>query len=366
MNKKIIFYIDSMYRGGANRVIANLVDFFAKESYDVVLVNDIIGDKENEYPVNEKAKRIILLNKTEKKHIFLFDTINRIKKLRLLIKEENPVAVVSFMGPPNYRMLFACIGIKTRKIVSVRNDPYIEYGRGIRRLFTNIVFKLANGVVFQTEQASSYFFKNIKNKSCIIFNPINEVFYNQTLRPEEPNIVFLGRLQEQKNPEMLLDSFLLIKDRFPEHRLLYYGEGELLSKLKTKVDKNMINDRVFFKGLTNNVPEILSSACCFVLCSNYEGMPNALMEAMAIGVPVISTDCPCGGPKALIENEEQGLLIRVQDSAMLSIALEKIISSKITRDKMRKAAKERSKLFQPAVIYKQWESFILYAENKRL
>ena len=358
-----MFYIDSMYRGGANRVIANLVNYFAGRGFNVFLVNDSFGNKENEYAVNDKVQRIALVSENKKKQGFLLGTISRILRLRAVIKKEKPVTVVSFMGPPNYRMLLACLGIKTRKIVSVRNDPYREYGKGFKKLFANLLFRFANGVVFQTEEASLFFSRTIRKKSCIIFNPVNELFYTQNLHEEKNEIVFIGRLQNQKNPRMLLDSFNLIKDKYPMHRLLFYGEGELLSSLKEKVNEYGIENRVLFLGLTNNVPECLSSACCFVLCSDFEGMPNSLMEAMAVGVPVISTDCPCGGPRTLIQSEEQGLLVGIRDTRMLSEALDRILASKQLREMMRTASRERAKEFQPETVFQQWEKFLLNTET---
>lgn len=187
--KKVMFYIDSMQKGGANRVMANLVDYFSKNKYEVILVNDIIsGDRVPEYEVNPLAKRIIL---NESGTNAIISNFNRIKKLRKIILEEKPDCVLSFMGPPNVRMLLASIFLSCRKVVSVRNDPNREYGKNlIKKYLTNCIFLLADGCVFQTEDAAKYFFNKIRRKSTIIVNPVNELFFN-THSSEKEKILLL-------------------------------------------------------------------------------------------------------------------------------------------------------------------------------
>ena len=216
---KLLFYIDSMQKGGANRVMANLTDYFANSGYDVVLVNDILsGQGEQEYPVNPLVNRMILDVQGSSK---AFSNLKRIAKLRELIKAEKPDSVVSFMGPPNIRMLLASAFLKCRTVVSVRNDPTKEYGVGwIKRLIANVVFLLADGCVFQTEDASLYFNRCVRRKSKVIVNPVNEAFYGVDRSGTPRNIVTVGRLVPQKNHKILIDAFAKIADEFPEENLI--------------------------------------------------------------------------------------------------------------------------------------------------
>ena len=194
--KKVLFYIDSMQKGGANRVMANLVNYFSKKEFNVILVNDIALDTDKpEYEVNTLVKRIIL---NESGANAVISNLKRIKKLRKIIVQEKPDCVLSFMGPPNVRMLLASILLPCRKVVSVRNDPNREYGKNIiKKLMTNWIFLLADGCVFQTEDASKYFFGRIRRKSTIIVNPVNELFFS-TFSENRKNIVTVGRLVPQK------------------------------------------------------------------------------------------------------------------------------------------------------------------------
>lgn len=355
MQRKYIFYIDSMQLGGANRVMANLVNYFSSIGTQVVLINDIVPDKNvPEYEIADSVKRIFL-DIHDKSPIT--SNIRRIAKLRKMIKAEHADAVVSFMGPPNIRMLLATIGLKCRKIVSVRNDPYKEYGYGIVKRIANIVFRLADGCVFQTKDASEYFSKTIQRKSKIIFNPVGKQFYRVKRADDPHNIITVGRLFPQKNHALLIRAFSKISLEFPEENLIIYGEGDLRHALEELVRKLDLESRVFLPGSASDIPEKLAEAKLFVLSSDYEGMPNALMEAMAVGVPIISTDCPCGGPEMLVRNGVDGILVPCGDVECLASALcQKLDDEK--RETMGISAKQRAEIFREDIIYRQWENFV--------
>lgn len=354
---KLFFYIDCMRMGGANRVMANLTDYFANSGYDVVLVNDIAsGQGESEYSVNPLVNRVVLDVHGSTK---TFSNLKRIAKLRELIKAEKPDSVVSFMGPPNIRMLLASAFLKCRTVVSVRNDPTKEYGVGwIKRLIANVVFLLADGCVFQTEEAALYFNRWVRRKSKVIVNPVNESFFGVKRSDTPRNIVSVGRFYPQKNHKVLIDAFAKIADEFPEENLIIYGEGSLREEMEKQIADLQLTNRIFLPGSTSCVPEVLSEAKLFVLSSDFEGMPNALMEAMAVGVPVISTDCPCGGPRSLVESESQGQLVPCGDAVALSNCMKAILSSQKLQQELSIGAKKRAYDFLPERVFRQWEGFV--------
>lgn len=354
---KLLFYIDSMQKGGANRVMANLTDYFANSGYDVVLVNDILsGQGEPEYSVNPLVNRVIL---DVHGYAKAFSNLKRIAKLRELIKAEKPDSVVSFMGPPNIRMLLASALLKCRTVVSVRNDPTKEYGVSwIKRMIANAVFLLADGCVFQTEGAALYFNRRVRRKSKVIVNPVNESFYGVKRSDTPRNIITVGRLYPQKNHKLLIDAFAKIADEFPEENLIIYGEGPLREEMEKQIADLQLTNRIFLPGSTSRVPEVLSEAKLFVLSSDFEGMPNALMEAMAVGVPVISTDCPCGGPRSLVESESQGQLVPCGDAIALSNYMKAILSSQKFQQELSIGAKKRAYDFLPERVFRQWEGFV--------
>ena len=357
--RKILFYIDSMQYGGANRVMANLIDYFSHKGYKTVLINDVRAKGGKlEYEISSLAKRIVVSDYMDSKKNRVIKNIKRIGVLRKIIKEEVPDVIISFMGPPNVRMLIATIRLRVKKIVSVRNDPYKEYGNGIKKIIANILFQMADGCVFQTQEASQYFSIEINKKAKVIFNPVNPQFYEQLHIENGSHITIVGRLHPQKNPILVLDAFLEIFSEFPDSELDFFGEGVLKKEIQEKTKKYKLENRVNLMGQVDNIVDYLKESSIYVLCSDYEGMPNALMEAMAVGVPVISTDCPCGGPRVLIQNNQQGLLIPCGDKQKLVDSLRLLLSSKPLREKMGISAHKRACEFKSEMIFEEWENYI--------
>lgn len=356
--RKIFIYIDTMYRGGAQRVMANLSGHFAVNGYEVIMCNDF---KQNDdmlcYSVNENVKRVYLEN--EESGNFVKKNINRILNLRHLINLEKPDIVLSFLGGPNKRMLLATIGLRVKKVVSVRNDPNKEYGASVlSRWFARRLFTLADGCVFQTEDAAAYFPLSVRRRSKIIMNPVDKRFF-EVQRAEDPkDIVSVGRLMEQKNHKLLIRAFSKIAGEFPEENLIIYGDGPMRSELEKLCEELNLKERISLPGATENVEEVLSKAKCFVMSSDYEGMPNALMEAMAAGVPCISTDCPCGGPKMLIQNEKQGILTNCNDIEMLAEKIKMILSDDVFRETLGHGAHSRMQDCKSSVVLGEWENYL--------
>ena len=357
--KKIICYIDIMAStGGAQRVMKNLVTYLIDKDYSVILVNDFdIGYKDSFYIPN-KVKRVYLRKNNIGNPIT--KNIERIVALRELVKREKPDIILSFLGAPNIRAVLATVGIGIKKVISVRNDPKYEYGKSvISNLVVNLLFEQVDGCVFQTDDAKSYFSKKLQCKSRVILNPVDKVFFNTKRNEHCQGIVTFGRLEIQKNHKLLIQAYsnLFKKDKNIEE-LYIYGEGSLRGELKKFIYNNKLQNKVHLLGKVSNVAEILSKSKLFVLSSDFEGLPNALMEAMACGAPVISTDCPCGGPKMLIKNTNEGVLVRCNDVKDLEDAIGRVVYDKETLERMSIGARERAKSFEPSKIFSEWEEYL--------
>lgn len=352
---KIILYIDSMQCGGAQRVMNVIASHYAEIGYETILVNDIVPiDNILEYSIHPAVRRVFL----DKTSMSSNKNVNRILLLRRMIKMEQPDVVLSFLGPPNIRMLIATMGTKCRRVVSVRNDPYREYGKGIKKLFSNLIFHLADGVVFQTEEAANYFDRTVRRKSNVIMNPVDSKFFEHKWSGDGKKIVVVGRLQRQKNPMNVLCAYVSMHDSCPEYTLNYYGDGELRDEIRRYAILHGCESKVVFHGRSDNVEKVLENAAAFVLGSDYEGMPNALMEAMAVGVPSISTDCPCGGPRSLKGEEESCILVPCGDVDALAEALKMILSNVDLRRKLSIAARQRAQSFRTETILHKWDQFL--------
>lgn len=356
MRKKIIFYIDVMHSGGAQRVMSILVNYFYAEGYDVILVNDAPSPHGvREYEIADGIKRKYLANSFVRGVIL--KNIKRILVLRKIVKTEHPDVVLSFLGNCNKRMLLATLGLACKKIISVRNDPNKEYGRNtINKIIASALFGLADGVVFQTQDEQDYFPAWIRKKSAIICNPVRDSFFS-IIRNKCHVIVTLGRLYPQKNHKLLIEAYEKISHKIKEP-LYIYGEGPLKEELKTYIKQKKLADRILLNGNTCNVEEVLGRAKLFVLSSDYEGLPNALMEALASGTPCISTRCAGGGPETLIENGVNGVLVPCDDVSSMSSAILKLCQNDEYREALGKNAKRYAERFREINILKIWKQYI--------
>lgn len=355
---KIIFYIDMMGYGGAQRVMCNLANYFAKKNYEVMLINDAkLKEGVPVYDVDSSVTRYYLKDVFEGKPIK--KNVERIFILRRIIKKEKPNVIVSFLGNCNIRMLIATFGLKCKKIVSVRNDPQKEYGdNGIKKVVARNLFRLADGCVFQTGEAQRYFPSTVQRKSIIIYNPVDKLFFDTMRQKETKDIVTFGRLEKQKNHKLLIDAYAQVCEKFTDN-LYIYGEGPLREELQNYIVQKGLEKRVFLPGSVCNVNEILAGAKLFALTSNYEGMPNALMEALAVGVPSISTDCPVGGPEMLFSGELSGYLVPCGDvEELVEIVLKVLSLSKLERSRIGTEMKNKAFIFKPEKVYLVWENFL--------
>lgn len=353
---RILFNIGSLKKGGAERVTANLANFFIHNN-DVAIVTSIKCN--SFYKLNENINVYALDKEKQYKNVIL-KNINRLRELSKLIKDYKPDIIISFLPHPSYRVLFLKLFNKNLKvIVSVRNDPKIEYKSKVNSVIMNILYPLADGFIFQTEEAREYFKDKIQKKSEIIPNPIADEFINATInKDKEKRIINVGRLEEQKNQLTLIQAFKAFSDQYPEYKLFIYGEGSLRKRLEDEIEQLKLNDKVFLPGNTDNLIDELNKSEIFVLSSKYEGMPNALMEAMAMGVACISTDCPCGGPRFLIANEENGILIKNGSKEQIYNSLIKIIENPELRQKLKNNAIKIRRDLNSEVINNRWNNYI--------
>lgn len=364
---KILFHINCLGRGGAERVVSVLSDYFAKDG-NTVVVTTLWQDLE-EYPLNKAVRRISVgLKAGEQNKGRIYKLLARFFRLRKAIKTEKPDIVVSFCASANFRCAYSMAGINIPLLVSVRNDPqsdYVPYKRATRHMV-----KKAAGCVFQTKAAMESFPKDFQKKSRVIFNPIDESFLeygglNKDISQREPRIVTVGRVTRQKNQLLLVRAFERIHDELPQYTLEIYGEvgdGVVKGEIADFCNSTGIADKVKFMGVSDTVYKDISSASLFVLSSEYEGMPNALMEAMALGLPVISTDCPCYGPSTLIEQGKSGILVPMGDVDTMvddmAAAMKKVLGCREYAQGLGENAAKIKNLAAPNVIYQEWKQYV--------
>lgn len=355
--KKLMFYLSSLGRGGAERVVVNLSKYFVSKEYSVVIVTE--KRQEQEYEVPTGVTRINLADEVS-------ETTSRIKRitgtvtgLRKVFQRERPDLIIAFMGKANLKAIVASSLLNIPVIVSVRADPREEYKGRKNKTLAFTLFRFARGVIFQTKMARDYFPKAIRDKGTILLNPINTDFIRESFAGERQHvIVTAGRLDANKNHRMLIDAFCRIKQEYPELCVKIYGDGEDKAILSQYIQEKHVEDKVILEGQVGNILDKIYQAEVFVLCSDTEGMPNALLEAMAAGVPVISTDCPCGAPAMFIKDHENGLLVPVRDDAALADALREVLSNKELARRMGIEATHIAEKLSPQTVYQSWQEYV--------
>lgn len=317
-------------------------------------------EKKSYYKLNDKVKLYGLDEGKISKNIIV-KNYRRVKKLHNIVNQINPNVIISFLPEPSYRILFLkLLNRKLKVIVSVRNDPKVEYRSIVNRCVMKILYPLADGFIFQTQEAKEYFSPKIQNKSIIIPNPINEEFICEPYNKERKKIIVtVGRLEEQKNHKMLIEAFSKLPEQFNKYKLIIYGEGSLRNELTKQINTLGLENRVILMGEVDNIKEEIYKSSLFVLSSQYEGMPNALMEAMALGIPCISTDCPCGGPRFLINNNINGFLVKNKNSEEMTVKIQYLLDMDQAKTKdIINRAQEKINEIKPSKIYSMWLNFI--------
>ena len=384
-------YIGSLEKGGAERVMVNLADYFFEQGYKVTLVTTYLAA--NEYEVKHAAWKRVPAGAPNAVHVAdldenpvwvdleggekggikrVFSALlkeeqagraanlkNRYVKLRNIWKKLKPDMVLSFLGKNNIMALSTATREGIKVVVSVRADPDMEYGSKGLKAGMLATFGKAAGVVVQSNGAKAKFPKFIQKKCIILPNSLDPSFIRKRyIGDREKKIVMVARINSNKNQEMVMRAFKdAAGEAFPDYRLTFYGDGPDRFKLQRLAVQLGIEKRVEFMGNVMHVAEHIEKASLFILASNHEGMPNSLIEAMSLGLPCISTDCPCGGPRDLIEDGVNGLLVPVGNQAAMAEAMRKILSDKEFADKLGTEATKIQDECSPEVTNKKWKKY---------
>lgn len=340
--------------GGAERQIIMLANNLALQGEDVSLI--VMVDYKSKYPIS-KAVNVIDLTYCEKEKGNKI--VNRFRALRKTYKELSPQITIHYWLQSAYLTAMMPRWLTGKIIYSERGDPSDSEYSGFLGVIRTIAFKRMQGFVFQSEGAKDYFAETIKRRAIVIPNPISvpENEYVTPCEKRKKKIVNVGRLHPQKNQALLIEAFSKLSSDFSEYSLEIFGDGVLREELIKKIKHLNLENRVFLKGTTSNIYEEMYNASLFVLSSDYEGMPNALMEAMALGVPCVSTDCRPGGARALINDGENGFIVPIGNVDGLKCAMEKALrSDKLARmcileQQIRLTHSEKT-------IFKRWKDYI--------
>jgi len=359
--KKIVFHLNCLEKGGAERVVTTLSGQFVSHGYEVYIVTEWTG--EDEYEIDLRVKRIhVGLDVRQEKHNRIRKFIDRIYNLRKFLKKVKPDIVIAFARKANYRALTATIGMKLPVLISVRINPVGYYDFLSDKIQIPLLFRRAAGCVFQTPEQRDFFPKYVRRKSRIILNPINDRFMgNEIPEKRQKIVVHSGRLVNFKNQCLLVRAFEQVHQKHPDYILKIYGSDSLdgtKQKLEQLICQLDAHEYVYLMGSSNTLEQDMKYAAIAAYSSDYEGMPNVVLEAMALGLPVVSTDCPPGGPRMVITPEENGLLVPVGDECALAEAINRLIEDRDLAERLGKNAMQIGQKASSERIFKEWQSYI--------
>lgn len=360
-NKKLMLFIPRMGNGGAERVMATIANYFVKQNNEVVLVT--LTNTESFYELDERVTIVganYQINKSNKAIRTINLLTNGFKSFfyfKKQVKLWKPDFVISFLTHTN--LIASVTKLFNRNmnlIVSERAEPK-ERGT-ITRIATKYLYGKADFIVCQSNKVTKFFDWTEDEKLVVIENPLNlESLPMDKPEIRQKKIVGVGRLFEQKNFSLLIDSFSDIENKFPEYILEIYGEGHLRNTLQNQIEQLSLQHKIHLKGVKKNVMKEIYDSELFVMSSNFEGFPNALVEAMASGLPVISTDFSTGVARDLI-SKDNGIVVPVKDRKSLSKAMENVLSDSVDRKKMSNNNWELRDKLSPQVVMSKWKKII--------
>ncbi|MDE7323021.1 MAG: glycosyltransferase [Lachnospiraceae bacterium] len=362
--KRIVFHLNCLERGGAEHVVTTLSGQFAAHGYEVYIATEWQGA--DEYVTDSRVKRVhVGLDSRQEKHNRIRKFADRIFNLRRFLKKVKPDIVIAFARKANYRALTATIGMKLPVLISVRINPIGYYDFLSDKIQIPLLFRRAAGCVFQTPAQRDFFPAYVRRNARIILNPIDDNFIGNTV-PDIAGkrgkfVVHSGRLVDFKNQCMLIRAFETVHQKHPDYILKIYGPDSLdgtKQKLETLIGQLEAQDYVRLMGSSSTLDQEMMYAAAAAYSSDYEGMPNVILEAMALGLPVVATDCPPGGPRMVITPEENGILVPVGDEQALAEAMNRLIEDRDFAEKLGANAAEIGKKASAGLIFKEWEDYI--------
>ncbi|HOO44650.1 MAG TPA: glycosyltransferase family 4 protein [Deltaproteobacteria bacterium] len=361
---KIVLIIGTLKGGGAERILSAMANHWQSKGHSITLVTH--DAMENDfYPLRLGINRIglNLTGPTEGIVSTIRQRIRKITALRRIMKDLRPDVVISFTYMTNCESIMAlsCTGIPL--IISERNNPVTqEISRAWKTLRT-LLYPLADAVVLQTEGAARWAQRYLDpEKLHVIPNFVN---LNETsLQKEDLDlseakhfILAAGRLTRQKGFDLLIEAFSIAAGDRKDWSLVILGEGEDRTFLEDLAIRLSVQDRVIMPGKLHNIRQIMEKSDMFVLSSRYEGFPNVLLEAMALGLPVISTDCPFG-PAYIVRHGIDGILVPNQDTEAIAHAIHSLMENDAERRRLASRSREVLDRFDKESIMHKWDILI--------
>lgn len=360
---RLTVVISSLSIGGAERVLTELANHWVSQGWPITIVHFSRPGTPPYFPLDARVREVALgLHGVSRSPIAaLTNNLRRILVLRRAIRTTHPDLVLSLMNRTNVLTVFSTTGFGIPVIVSEHTAP-----RGTLslpwRILRGLAYRRATFVVMLTAGALAELPSALRRRGRVIPNPLPSQFVTAAagsttdakMDGNGPIIMGLGRLTPEKGFDLLIEAFARMADSWPTARLVIWGEGDERDRLEQIRARHDLIERVALPGETRSPEQVLLSATVFVLSSRLEGLPMALLEAMALGRPVVACDCD-HGPRDIVRHGIDGLLVPPENVAALADAIEELLRDDERRASLGRRAVEVRDRFAIDAIAVQWE-----------
>lgn len=356
---KLLFIRDFFDYGGASKMIISVAGAMAKMGHDCFV-----------YAYGSETCPIVIPDNVHfvKGTPYINNRVLRhpakIGEIRRTIIKIDPDLIVTFMPYPSILTMIAKIGLNKKIVISERGDPNIY--KGFIKIIGHKIIGTADGAVFQTDGARDFYTGCLHEKSVVIPNAITiRKCLRKPLSERRNQIAFVGRFFcIQKRQDLMVKVFANLARRYPDLTLVFYGDGEDMDVIKKLVADEKLSNRVQFAGSVFPIESYLKNSRLYVLTSDYEGIPNSLIEAMCVGLPCVATDCTPGGAKLLINDGKNGLLVPRGNVKAITEACMRILDNPEMAEGIGKEAQKICEQYSPEVIYPKWEHYLRAIASK--
>lgn len=349
MSDKVMLVAATLEGGGSERVMTTLANELLEQGFEVTLV--VTAPTTVAYPIDSRIEVITLNTKYKNKLVKMW---KKLTQLRQIYKKAPGVPLISFMPDVCIYNAVATLGLPNKVIMSERSAPMCNPDQPYKRVLRTLSYFFADICVFQTEGARDYFPKAIRKKGVIIENPLLGTFPSIDREHREKTIIMVGRAELSKNIPLFIDAMELLHQKHPEYVAKIFGKGGYKEDMIKLTAQKGLQDTILFEDFSRNIYEEYGKAFLFVSSANYEGMSNAMLEALAMGTPAVVTDCPSGGARAIVRTGENGILVPMNDAHAMCEAICRIIEEEGLWMRMSEKATGIRERLELKKIVKQW------------
>ena len=354
--QKILFYISNLKSGGAERVLTHIANYWSEKGRDVSIVTVTLG--ESDFELDAKIRIIGQESYRVSTNFFegLYANIRRIRHLRRTIKEIKPDIIISFTTMCNIVAYFSKVGLSVPLVISERTNPSAYPLNFVWHQLRTFTYNRASALVLQTKGVQKLY-QNYSPPQYVVRNPLILPKFVLPIQSYSPKIIItIGRLDREKNVQMLVHAFA--KTNQKDWSLWIIGRDAGQQYLIEEAIKTLgLSDRVQLLGNQTDVFSYLSKASIFAMTTKVEGYPNALLEAMAIGLPVVSTDCDFG-PSEIIDDGKNGFIVPLDDTEAFAEKLKILMQNEGLRQKMGQNALKIGEKHSITKIMTDWDNLI--------